>query len=108
MVEAPSEISPSILIDLPSAITLASTSVDPLSACSCVTPCDDAHVKLSSHDDESGSFTAPRGLSSTNHPIFYYDDNNMEAITTRDFIYPPLHRNHTFEPHTPCVHYIDT
>ena len=32
----------------------------------------------------------------------------MEEITTPDFIYPPLHRTHAFEPHTPCGHYIET
>ena len=84
------------------------TSMDLSSTCSLVTLRDDAHVNLSSHDDDSGSFVASGGLSSTSHPIFYYDDNIMEVVTTSDFIYPPLHRTHAFEPHTPCGHYIDT
>ena len=32
----------------------------------------------------------------------------MEAFTTADFMYPPLHQTHAFKPHTPCGHYIDT
>ena len=32
----------------------------------------------------------------------------MEVVITPDFIYPPLHRTHAFEPHTPYGHYIDT
>jgi len=104
----PSESSPVVSLDFPSAITLGSTSVDPLSAYSSVTPCDDAHVNLSSHDDEWGSFVASGGLSSTSHPIFYHDDNIMEGITSLDFIYSPLHRTHAVEPYTPCGHYIDT
>ena len=107
-VKAPSDTSPSVSLEIPLAITLGSTSVDPLFSCSYVIPCDDAHVKLSSHDDESGSFATSSDFSSTIRPIFYYDDDIMEAITTHDFIYHPLHRNHTFEPHTPCGHYIDT
>ena len=91
LVEVPLETSPDVVLDLPSAITLGSTSVDPLSAYSSVTPCDDAHVTLSSHDDESGSFATLGGLSSTSHPIFYHDDEIMEEITTPDFIYSPLH-----------------
>ena len=76
--EAPSKSSPVVLLDLPSAITLGSRSVEPLSAYSSVTPCDDAHVNLSSHDDELGSFTMSGGISSTSHPIFYHDDDIME------------------------------
>ncbi|MGG6498422.1 UNVERIFIED_CONTAM: hypothetical protein NY603_36400, partial [Bacteroidetes bacterium 56_B9] len=74
-----------------SAITLGSTSVDPLSSYSSVTPCDDAHVNLSSHDDDSGSFATSGGLSSTSYPIFYHDDDIMEKIPTPDFLYSPLH-----------------
>ena len=74
----PSESSPIVSLELPSAITLGSTSVDPLSAYFSVTPCDDAHVNLSSHDDVSGIFAASGGLSSTSHSIFYYDDDIME------------------------------
>ena len=48
------------------------------STCFSITPCDDADVNLSSHDDESGSFATSGGLSSTSHPIFYYDDDIME------------------------------
>ena len=66
------------------------------------------HVNLSSHDDESGSFAASGGLSSTSHPIFYHDDEIMEKIPTPDFIYSPLHRTHAFTPHTPCGHDIKT
>ena len=75
LVEVPLEASPDVLLELPSSITLDSTSVDPLSAYSSVTPCDDAHVTLSSHDDESSSFAMYGGISSTSHPIFYHDDN---------------------------------
>ena len=32
----------------------------------------------------------------------------MDEIPTPDFIYPPLHRTHAFEPHAPCGHYIET
>ena len=91
LVEVPLDISPDVSLDLPSAITLGSTSVDPLSSYSSVTPCDDAHVNLSSHDDESGTFAAPGGISSTSHPIFYYIDDIMEVVTTPDFIHSPLH-----------------
>ena len=63
---------------VPSTITLGSTSVDPSSTCFFVTPCDDAQVNLSSHDDESGSFAASGGLPSTSHPIFYCDEEIME------------------------------
>ena len=108
VVEVPLETSPDVSLNPPSTITLGSTSVDPLSAYSYITPCDDAHVTLSSHDDESGSFTASGGLSSTSHPIFYHNDDIMEEITTPDFVYSPLHRPHAFEPHTPCGHYIET
>ena len=107
-VETSSENSPDVSLDLPSAITLGSTSIDHLYAYSYITTCDDAHVNLSSHDDESGSFAASGGLSSTGHPIFYYDDEIMEVVTTHDFIYPPLHQTHAFKPHIPCGHYIDT
>ena len=104
----PSKSSPVVSLDLPSAITLGSRSVDPLSAYSSITPCGDAHVNLSSHDDESGSFTASSGISSTSHPISYHDDDIMEEIISPDFLYSPLHPNHAFEPHTPCGHYIAT
>ena len=104
----PSESSPVVSLDLPSAITLGSTSVDHLSTYSSVTPCDDAHVNLSSHDDDSGHFTTSGGLSSTSHPIFYHDDDIMEEIPTPDFIYSPLHRTHALTPHPPCGHYIKT
>ena len=106
--EDPSGTSPYVSPDLPSTITLGSTSVDPSSTCFSVTPCDDAHVNLIFHDDELGSFIASGGFSSTSHPIFYYDGDIMEEITTPDFICPPLHQTHAFEPHTPCGHYIDT
>ena len=105
-VEVPLETSPDVSLDLPLVITLGSTSVDPLSAYSSVTPCDNAHVNLSSHDDESGSFSASGGLSSTSHPIFYHDDDIMKGISTPDLVYSPLHRPHVFEPYTPCGHYI--
>ena len=95
MVEAPSETSPSVSLDPPSVITLGSTSVDPLSSCSFVTPRDDVHVNLSSHDDESGSFTVSCGLSSSSQPIFYCDDDIMEAFSTTDFIFPAHKRNGT-------------
>ena len=49
------------------------------------------HVNISSHDDELGSFTASCGLSSSSQSIFYCDEDIMEAVTTPDFIYPPLH-----------------
>ena len=88
----PSESSPIVSLDLPSMITLGSTSVDRLSVYFSVSPCDDAHVNLSSHDDESGSFAASGGLSSTIHPIFYHDDDIMDEIPTPDFIHSPLHR----------------
>ena len=91
MVEAPSDTSPFDSLDLPSVITLGSTSVEPLSSYSSITPCDDAHVNLSSHDDELVSFVVSGGIPSTSHPIFYYDDDIMEVVTTPDFIYPPLH-----------------
>ena len=65
-------------------------------------------MNLSSHDDESGSFAASGGVSSTSHPMFYYNDDIMEVFTTPNFIYPPLHRTHAFKPHTTCSHYIDT
>ena len=65
-------------------------------------------MNLSSHDDELGRFAVSSGISSTSHPIFYYDDNTMELVTPPDFIYPPLHWSHAFKPHTPCGHYIDT
>ena len=104
----PSESSPVVSLDLPSVITLGSTSVDPLSAYFSVTPCEDAHVNLSSHDDELDSFTTSGGLSSTSHPIFYHDDDIMKKIPTPDFLYSPLHRTHVFTPHTPCGHYIET
>ena len=104
----PSEPSPVVSLDLTSVITLDSTSVDPLSTYSSFTPCDDAHVNLSSHDDESDSLATSGGLSSTSHPIFYPDDDIMEGIISPDFLYSPLHRNHAFEPHTPCDHYIAT
>ena len=107
-VEDPPRTSPFVFPDLPSTITLGLTSVDPSSTYSLVTLRDDVHVNLSSHDDESSSFAALCGFSSTCHPIFYYDDDIMEEITTPDFIYPPLHRNHTFKQHTSCVHYIET
>ena len=100
--------SPFVSPNLPSVITLDSISVDPLSSYSSITPCDDVHVNLSTHDDESGSFTMSGGLSSTSNPIFYYDDNIMEVFTTPNFIYSPLHRNHAFKTHTSCGHYIDT
>ena len=32
----------------------------------------------------------------------------MEVANTPNFIFSPLHRTHTFEPHAPCGHYIDT
>ena len=98
--EQPLGTSPSVSSDLPSAITLCSTSVYSSSTCFFVTPYDDAHVNLSSRDDESGSFTTSSGFSSTGDPIFYYDDDIMEVVTTPEFIYPPLHRTHAFEPHT--------
>ena len=101
----PSESSPVVSLDLPSAITLGSTSVDPLSTYSSVTPCDDMHVNPSSDDDELGSFAVSGGLSSTSHPIFYHDDDIMEELPTLGFIYSPLHRTHAFVPHTPCGHY---
>ena len=46
--------------------------------------------------------------SSDLHPIFYHDDDIMEGIISPDFLYSPLHRNHAFEPHTSCGHYIAT
>ena len=46
--ETSHEVSP----DLPSAPSLVSTSVDPLSTHSPATPSDDAHTNLSSHDEE--------------------------------------------------------
>ena len=107
-VEVPLDTSPDVSLGPPSAITLGSTSVDPLSAYSSVTPCDDVHVTLSSRDDESGSFAVSGSLSSTSHPIFYHDDDIMEEITTPDFIYSPLHWPHAFKPHTPCGHYFET
>ena len=82
----PSESSPVVSLDLPSVIILGSTSIDPLSPYSSVTPCDDAHVNLSSHDDDSSRFTTSGGLSSTSHPIFYRDDDIMEKIPTPNFI----------------------
>ena len=108
LVEVPLETSPDVSLDIPSAITLGSTLVDPLSDYSSDNICDDAHVNLSSQDDESGSFATSDGISFTSHPILYYDDEIVEAITTPEFIYPRLHRTHAFEPHTPCGHYIDT
>ena len=87
LVEAPSESSPIFLLDLPSAITLGSTSVDPLSACSSIIPYDDAHVNLSSHDDESGSFIASCALPSSHHSILYCDDDIMEALSTPNLIF---------------------
>ena len=48
------------------------------------------------------------GLSSISHPIFYYDDDIMEAGNTPDFIYPHLHRTHAFKPHAPCGPHINT
>ena len=44
--EAPMETSPNFSPDLPSTITVVSTLVDPLSAYSSVTPCDDTDVNL--------------------------------------------------------------
>ena len=92
-VEVPMETSPNVLPDLPSVITLGSTSEYPSYTWFSVTPCDDAHVNLSSHDDESGSYAALGGISSTSHPIIYYDDDIMEVVTTPDFTYSPLTSN---------------
>ena len=89
-------------------LTLGSTLMDPSSTCFFFTPCDDAHVNLSSHDDESDSLVASSGISSTSHHIFYPDDNIMDGIISPDFLYSSLHRNHVFEPYTPCGHYIAT
>ena len=89
-VEDPHEHSPSLLPDLPSVITLGSKLVDSSSNCYFITPCDHAHVNVSSHYDDSGSFISPRGISSTSHPIFYSNYEIMEAFTTPEFFYPPL------------------
>ena len=106
--EVPLETSPDVSLNLLLAITRGSTSVDPLSTYSFVITCDNAHVNLSSHDDELGSFAVSGGLYFTIHPIFYHDDDIMEVITTPDFIYRPLHRTLAFEPYTLCGHYIET
>ena len=85
----PFESSPIVSLDLPSAIILGSTSVDSLSTYSSVTHYDDAHVNLSSHDDDSGHFTTSNGISSTSHPIFYRDDDIMEKFPPPTLSIPP-------------------
>ena len=87
-VEAPFESSLVVSLDPSSAITLGSTLVDPFFACSSIISCDDAHVNLSSHDDELGIFAASCGLPSSSHSIFYCDEDIMEALSTPDFIFP--------------------
>ena len=86
------------LLDLPSAITLGSTSVDPLSAYPSVIPHDVAHVSLSSHDDDSGISTATGGLPSSSHPIFHSDEDIMEALTDPDFPWDDMHHRAYFLP----------
>lgn len=86
--EAPSKSSSVVLLDLLSANTPGSTSVDPLFAFSYVIPRDDVHVSLSSHDDESGSLAASCGLPSSYPSTSYCDDDIMEATSTPEFIFP--------------------
>ena len=90
-IEAPSESSPVVSLDLLSAITLGSTSVDPSSTCSSVTICDNAHVNLSSHDDESGIIVTSSSLPSTSHFIFHFDEDVMGMMTTPDFLWDDMH-----------------
>ena len=93
--EAPFESSPIVSPDLPSGITLGSTSVDPLSFFSYVIPHDDVYLNLSSHDDESSIFAVSCGLPSSSHSIFYCDDDIMEAMSTPDFIFHAHKRDGT-------------
>ena len=85
--KAPSEYSHFVSLDLLSANTSGSTSVDPLSSCSYVIPHDDAHVSLSSHDDESGSLVALCCLPSSCPSTSCCDDDIMEATSTPEFIF---------------------
>ena len=94
----PSESSPIDSLELPLAITLGSTLVEPVSAYSFVIPHDVTHVILSPHDDDSGSSTTSGDPTSSSLPVFHSDEDIMEAMTNPDFPWDDMHHHAHFLP----------
>ena len=84
----PSESTPSVLLDSPSATFSGSSCFDHILNCSSVIPRNDPYMRLSSHTDDLGSFAASCGfldlsLSSHNHDDTIHIYDVLRSISSR-------------------------
>lgn len=75
------------------------TSLDVTSTIHLFLSVDNANVNPVSHEDASHCSSSSCGLSSSQcPPIFHYDDNVMESMTTHDYPWDDMHHRAYFLP----------